>query len=1105
MIFDVLKSDLDVHKSYFVEASAGCGKTFSIENIVVRLVMDLKNPIEIDKILVLTFTKEATSELKTRIRNSLEFAKKSLKSPNESPFEYIQAYAEKPKEELDQAVFLLNEALIRFDLAQIFTIHKFCFTQLKKFLFEANLNLIEDPEKDAPSMKFYEGIVKDYLGFYYQKEMLHPKQIKILLSYYKNDLSYLIQSIVNQLIKEVSIAKPVTYSEAEALLQNKGNLFQLNKEKVFEMYFEAASFFKGAANIKKEVFQSVIDAIEAFSKFIEEKNVEIFLEHVQIFTQIFNFNNLKKSAEGKKDKNEAFFSFHSKVEKELFPTFRQLSQKENLLALICFECQKIVQKIFAEKKILTPNNILLKFSEMVKSTRVANKIQSDYHAVIVDEFQDTDPVQWDILSTIFLNNKQSPIYLVGDPKQSIYGFRRADIYTYLKASKMLGISNISTLQVNYRSQPGLISALNALFSLKKDGWLSLPKLKTFLTYQPILSFDQIEKKDFQDEKASLHMMICHQDEKNQRVPSLSLEEKKLFPFILNEILRLHQKKKWPLHSFAVLVRDRFQAARLKTYLKKFKLSFMSTRPESMQGLSTVRSFLEIFKAVLNPKKESFLFALKLSPILNLPSSLFDDEMPLLIKVFIQLHDTLFRKGFLAFFYSLTSEIHLFKGSLYEEILSQESGLYMYLELEQIKDLMILKEREGNNPYHLQKHLQDLCDPFALPDQTYPLRQNFEEDGIQILTLHMSKGLEFEVVFALGLINQNKVYSDLVLDSSSNELTPLSSKNEEDQNLFYEEQNAEKLRQLYVALTRAKQRLYFPVVFTENMGDEKTKSAAELFLDRLGLDENSLINFIQKQNEISFSILNDEVAVEHLNLQNEIKLSKPELKKRHFAIQTKHSFSSLAKPRETHLIDLKAPHDFSNLEKNIYSLPAGASTGVLIHHILEKVDFKNPNIEEFLINTPFWPWKNEIENLIQSLLKIEIKLPNSTFSLDRLPKDAIHKEIEFLYPVQSQERIEEIAKEGDYLKGFIDLVFQFEGKYYLMDYKTNWLGDKPSDYNDLEKVMSSHQYFLQANIYQKALKKYLGLFESKPFEECFGGTIYWFVRGIENKNRGLFIF
>lgn len=1106
MIFDVLKSDLDIHKSYFVEASAGCGKTFSIENVVVRLVMDVKNPIEIGKILVLTFTKEATSELKARIRNSLEFAKRSLEDPINSPFDYIQVFAQKPKEEIDRAIFLLNEALICFDLSQIFTIHKFCYNQLKKFLFEANLNLLEDPEKEAPSLKFYEGIVKDYLGFYYQEKSIHPKQLKLLLSYFKNDLSRLIQAIVNQLLKEVPISAPITFLRAALLAKDQLlNLKPYTQEQIFDMYLKAASLFKGAANLKKQVFQFVVESVKAFSEYTQIKDLNIFFEHIEVFTKIFNFENLKKNAEAQKQQHEAFFIFHNKVEKELFPIFRQISQKENLLSLICFECQKIVNKIFLDRKIVTPNNLLLKFKEMVQNAEITKKIQSRYGAVIVDEFQDTDPVQWEILSRIFLKNKKIPIYLVGDPKQSIYGFRRADIYTYLKASKMLGIANISTLQVNYRSQPGLISALNALFSYKKNNWLSLPKLNTFLSYQPVLSFEKIERKNFQDDKGSLHMMICHQKEKNQRVPSTFLEENKLFPFIINEILRVHQSHGWPLRSFAVLVRDRYQGARFKEFLKRFKLSFMSTRPESMQGLPIVRSFLEIYKAVLNPKNESLLLALKLNPLLNLPSSYFENKLPFLIKLFIQFHETLLKKGFLAFFYSLTSEIHLFKVSLYEEILSQKLGLYTYLELEQIKDLLLLKEREGDNPYHLQRHLKDLCDPFALADQTYPLRQNFEEDGVQILTLHMSKGLEFEVVFTLGLMNQGKVYSDLVLDSEENKLMPLSTKKQEDQDLFYEEQNAEKLRQLYVAMTRAKQRLYFPVVFTENKPDSKVMSATELFLERLNLNENSLKCFAETHNEISLSVLDEEVEVDVLQTKKEVKLSKPNPRHRFFKSQVKHSFSSLAKIKETQLVDLRAPHDFLSQIKNVHTLPAGAITGVLVHHIMEKVDFKNPQVEDFLRNTPFWPWKNEIEDLILTLLQTKIEIKNSSFSLEMLSKDSVYKEVEFLYPVENNEKIEEVAREGDYLKGFIDLICRYNGKYYLIDYKTNWLGDKSSDYENLEEAMSCHQYFLQAKIYQKALKKYLNLFESKPFEECFGGTIYWFVRGVHNTNKGLFIF
>jgi exodeoxyribonuclease V beta subunit len=98
---------------------------------------------------------------------------------------------------------------------------------------------------------------------------------------------------------------------------------------------------------------------------------------------------------------------------------------------------------------------------------------------------------------------------------------------------------------------------------------------------------------------------------------------------------------------------------------------------------------------------------------------------------------------------------------------------------------------------------------------------------------------------------------------------------------------------------------------------------------------------------------------------------------------------------------------------------------------------------------------------------------------------MHVEMEFMYPYDES-----------LLKGFIDLVFRKNGKYYLVDWKTNFLGGSDEEYSieNMKRAMEQHNYFLQADIYVSALKRYLCLFEKKPFHEYFGGVIYLFLRG-----------
>src|SRR5690606_18322224 len=121
----------------------------------------------------------------------------------------------------------------------------------------------------------------------------------------------------------------------------------------------------------------------------------------------------------------------------------------------------------------------------------------------VDEFQDTDAVQWEIFQKIFLKGSLRSLFLVGDPKQSIYRFRKADIYTYLKAKEALGEACIYHLDTNFRSSKDLIGALNVLFS--RD-WFHLPKVSKSLPYYPVKAGSKIQT-SFPDHKGAVHFIL----------------------------------------------------------------------------------------------------------------------------------------------------------------------------------------------------------------------------------------------------------------------------------------------------------------------------------------------------------------------------------------------------------------------------------------------------------------------------------------------------------------------------------------------------------------------------------------------------------------------
>ena len=221
---------------------------------------------------------------------------------------------------------------------------------------------------------------------------------------------------------------------------------------------------------------------------------------------------------------------------------------------------------------LSPDAILTEMAKLLERPQFRELVKQKYRAVIIDEFQDTDPVQWAIFRTLFLNVKQ--LYIVGDPKQSIYAFRNADLYTYLEAKENFSVAHLDT---NFRSAPKLIDALNTLFSTKE--WMYLPKLQKFLDVH------RVQAGVKEDGEGLLHFFVSQEK-----------DEERLFAFIAQNIV--------PHLSNAVLVKDRFQGARLQAYLRKWNISCAVKRAGSLADTLAFSAMHDLLEAVKRPDDAS---------------------------------------------------------------------------------------------------------------------------------------------------------------------------------------------------------------------------------------------------------------------------------------------------------------------------------------------------------------------------------------------------------------------------------------------------------------------------------------------------------------------
>lgn len=301
-----------------------------------------------------------------------------------------------------------------------------------------------------------------------------------------------------------------------------------------------------------------------------------------------------------------------------------------MLKRVAAECRRRWEVKATRADHFTFDDLLHTMRSALNQPLFMEKVRAKYKAVIVDEFQDTDPIQWSIFEKLFL--KSHLLYLVGDPKQSIYGFRSADIYTYMRAADALGKENKAFLDTNYRSSPQLIDALNALFTKNPD-WIVLPALPDALEYHPVKAG---RSENVLKEEPITYFGVQGDPSKEKSWPTKVMEEEKLFPYIASEMIRL--RAKIPFSEMAVLVKDRFQAQRLQLHLNRWNIPSNLKR---MLHLAKSRGFVAmemLLKALAHPENDRYVRAALFGPLME------REENP-----FFALKEIFLEKGFAPFY------------------------------------------------------------------------------------------------------------------------------------------------------------------------------------------------------------------------------------------------------------------------------------------------------------------------------------------------------------------------------------------------------------------------------------------------------------------------
>lgn len=1160
--FDLINTPLSGH--ILIEASAGTGKTYTISRLFLRLLLEKEYPPS--SILVVTFTEAAASELKERIFGIVKEALKAF-SCGSSDDPFLKSLITRIDSE--KACPLLQNALYNFNTVSIHTIHGFCQKVLYENSFESGVAFESTIITDQNSL--IQEIVHDFwrINFYSEKPSFLAYAINNGIS---PDTFLELTRAAGRFFQNLKVIPEITESEDSSIHETSFNQsFQELKSHWKECRDSILKIFE-SGNLKGTKYsQKIIQELMISMDTMLESEVPdpTLFKRFENFTTPVLVNSTKK---GFAPPEHPFFSLcdkHVQYAEQLRSCFdnRILQLQISFLSYLNQELssrKKIRGQFFFDDLL---RNVHTALTSSKQRGELTDKLRETYKAALIDEFQDTDSVQYQIFSLIFDNNL--PLFMIGDPKQSIYGFRGADIATYLQASQK--VSARYTLLKNYRSDPSLLSALNTLF-LRNDRQFvhqeieyteaipgkpeSPQQIIIDEVIQPALKFILVDDQA-SDKKTDKTTLICH---------SVTSEISELLSKSLQNTAFITSRKINP-SDIAVLVRTNREAEMIKQSLSSVHIPSVIDSGSSVFETEDALYLERFLTALLEPTRSELINAVLATPFFGLNANAIENlasnqqEWENYVSKFLHYHELWRDYGFMYMFRNFLAQEHIRPKLLATE--QGERHLTNILHLSELLHLQESQKQAGMTNLH-SWFLQKITDNTMQVSDEEILRLESDKDAVTILTIHKSKGLEYPIVFCPFWHNSElsiKAIACTFHDPQSDNLSVLAIGTEEinrNRQLIETEILAENMRLLYVALTRAKALCY--VVWGKIRGEESS-ALAYLLHKNLIEDDFSLPALKEKVKSLSFEqirqilteISNQDQSIAVLEKQDEPKkIVMPQTDQKQLSclkldrgIPESWKISSFSSLTRNHYIPESPDYDFipvqddfsgndtENEDHTIFNFPRGSIAGTFLHSIFEQIDFSDPNpiqekvdLESLLDLYGFdRSWKPVISKLVNDTLNAPLKDDSDVFRLSEIPDSSCRKEMEFYFPLKKITRSEltrlfsgqvqtdlfsfdyqaeglHFSPSGGFMKGYIDLFFERDGRFFIIDWKSNHLGDSYEDYNadSLKEAMKSEHYILQYHIYLTAIDKYLELrYKGYSYEKNFGGVYYLFLRGIDGKS------
>ncbi|HHF3351970.1 TPA: exodeoxyribonuclease V subunit beta [Haemophilus influenzae] len=1178
---------LPLNQISLIEASAGTGKTYTIGSLYLRLLLkagenNFSRPLNVEEILVVTFTEMATEELKKKIRERITDAIDKLiafaETQDKSAFkndEFLTALCH----DLDifEAIHRLKLAEQNMDLAAIYTIHGFCRRMLMQYAFHSgihfNLELIKD-QSDL-LVRFANEFWREH---FYPLDFESANFIATELVSPANVLSLLKADLGKDLQVEIENKQALSVPIQIFLPQYLGGYQKaLNELKAF--WLESADEISAiitnelvkdypkdqlkSLNRKKYQVKRLGDWINKINQWSNNpRDYQINTTLKDYFLQSSIEKNCEESTDKNKDKKPAT-PFYSPIFAELEKRVNALMTPDLLSKLTLYHYRQGLQQKLLDYKLNHQEKsfddllrLLCEALQGAQGDELAEMIRFQYPFAMIDEFQDTDSQQYAIFSKIYRDNpeKNTGFIMIGDPKQAIYRFRGADIFTYLKASDEA--QSRFELTKNYRSEKSLVDGVNALFDFPQSPFI----------YQNI-NFTAVDSRDdhlrfYLNGKAepAYRFYLTESDKVNKtemaKICAISIQHW-LKSAVENQAVFQNEDtcKTLQAANIAVLVRDKNEAALVKNELQKLGIaSVYLSDQNSVFDSNVAKELAWVLKACLNVAERPILnaiatalFGLNAADIHQIQQN--EAYWQRWADSFAQYQQTWQRQGILAMLHQI-----LLEQGISERLLSQATGerdLTDFLHLAEIlQQAATLHESEAALLSWFEKQIQ------GEGRQEAQIRLESERQLVKIVSIHKSKGLEYDLVWLPFLAAPSKDPSkkDINIYYSKERDETLWDIENRNLNALCEETFAEELRLLYVALTRAKYQMAFalPTQFDKKWNAlhyvlSQGEIGKEIALSVPKDTETLLQTFKEKMQDnvkictkpnleafpaLSINTKNDDFKAAEFtgNIEQDWRITSfTSIEQAH---RRQNYFTESAGKKHAVFDDAK-DYDSQNSieistallnesESSILDLPRGKQVGTALHRHFENCYFSDlANTEEIdklrqslqLDETFTEPLQNWLQQISHTPLSNEIGIALA----DLANKDCI-KEMPFYLAIRAHFDVEafnralkahhhlpseplQFEQIQGMVRGSIDLVFRHNGKYYLVDYKSNFLGSTLASYNQeaLKKEMLHSHYDWQYLIYTLALHRYLkNVLPRYDYDRNFGGVFYLFLRGMNGE-------